>query len=111
MIYFSKEQLEKSERDVVVKKDEKLNEFQRIKQRFAFLTGKNEKSQEEFDKYINSLFDSEQCKYMTGIRDIVSLCNNTLFNCKFRSKDNFNFRGRLKFECQREKTLRLRKLV
>ncbi len=111
MIYFSKEQLEESEKGTAVKKEEKLNEFKRIKERFAFITGKKEKSQQEFDKYMNSLYDSEACKYKTGIKEIVSLCNNTLFECKFRSRDNFNFRGKLKFECQREKTLRLRKLV
>lgn len=111
MIYFSKEQLEKPDRPTAIKKGKKLNEFERIKERVAFLTGKKEKTEEEFDKYIKSLFDSESCKYMTGIKEIVSLCNNNLFSCKFRSRDNFNFRGRLKFECQREKILRLRKLV
>lgn len=111
MVYFSKEQLEQPEKDAAVKKEEKLDEFRRIKERFAFLTGKKEKNQHEFDKYINSLYDSEICKYMTGIREIVSLCNNTLFECQFRSRDNFNFRGKFKFECQREKILRLKKLV
>lgn len=111
MIYFSKEQLEKPEKGTAVKKEEKLSEFRRIKERFALLTGKKEKTQGEFDKYMNSLYDNEVCKHMTGIKEIVSLCNNTLFECKFRSEDNFNFKGKLKFECQREKTLRLRRLV
>ncbi len=110
MIYFSKEQLEKSEKNAI-KKEERLSNFKQIQERIAFLTGKKEKTQGEFDNYIKSLFDDEPCRYMTGIREIVSLCNNTLFNCKFRSKDNFNFRGKLKFECQREKILRIRRLV
>ncbi len=111
MVYFSKEQLEDPKRDTAIKKKEKLNKFSRIKERVAFLTGKKEKTQDAFEKYISSLFDSELCKYMTGIKEIVSLCNNTLFECKFRSRDNFNFKGKLKFECQRERMIRLRKLV
>ena len=111
MIYFPREQLENQERDAALKKEEKLEEFKIIKQRFAFLTGKKEKTQEEFDKYVNSLFNSELCKYITGIENIISLCNNTLFECKFRNRDNFNFRGKLKFECQRERMLKLKELV
>jgi len=92
-------------------KEKKLELFRRLKEGLAFITNKEEKRQPEFNKYIRSLFDDEPCKYMTGIRNIVSLCNNTLFNCEFRSRENFNYKGKLKFECQREKTIKLRRVL
>jgi len=111
MAYLSESQASEPETVGTAEKDERLKEFKRIKERFAFLTGKKEKTQEEFNSYINSLFDGDSCKYMTGIRDIVSLCNNTLFECRFRSRDQFSFSGKSKFECERERMLRLRSLV
>lgn len=109
-IYFPKGFLKEKETSLDKKKD-KLDEFRGLKDRLAFLKGRGDKTQSEFDKYIRLLFDDELCKHMTGIKDIISLCNNNLFDCKFRSRDNFNFRGKLKFECLREKEIKLRKLL
>lgn len=92
-------------------REKRLELFRRLKEGLAFITNKEEKTQQEFSKYINSLFDDEACRYKTGLKDIVSLCNNTLFNCEFRSKENFSYRGKLKFECQREKIMKLRRVL
>lgn len=91
-------------------KQRKIREFRSLKHRLAFLNRRDEKTPEQFDKYIKTLFDGEQCKYMTGIKDVVALCNHNIFDCSFRSRDNFNFHGKLKFECLREKTLNLKRL-
>ncbi|MDP7180063.1 MAG: hypothetical protein QF824_02245 [Candidatus Woesearchaeota archaeon] len=95
----------------IEKKEKKLKEFSGIKERLAFLNRRDEKSQDEFNKYIHLLLENENCKYMANHREVLSLCNHNLFDCKFRSRDNFNHNGKLKFECTREKTLKLKSLL
>ena len=92
-------------------KKEKLERFRYFKDRLAKITGKPEKTQGEFNEYIKNLPSSLHCKYMTGIKEILSLCNNNLFECRFRSEHNFKIQGKLKFECQRKKMLELKNLL
>ncbi|HZX45593.1 MAG TPA: hypothetical protein VFF28_07980 [Candidatus Nanoarchaeia archaeon] len=66
--------------------------------------------QEDFDKYIASLFKDEQCQYMTGISGIISLCNNNL-ECKFKGEVYKSFTAEPKRECSRERALRFEKML
>ena len=70
-----------------------------------------DRTQEEFDGYISELGNGDRCKYMTGIHDIMSLCNNILFKCKFRKDVKFHFKKNEMFECHRDSYLRLRKIL
>ena len=91
--------------------DSQMGKFRRMKERLAEILGRAETNQEDFDNYIRLLHDHEACKYMTGVGDIVSLCNFPSFKCQFRSKDKYGFSGSDKFECRREKIVRLRRLL
>jgi hypothetical protein len=69
-----------------------------------------EKTQNEFNDYINGLSDQASCKYMEDVHGIVSLCN-CHFNCKFQAKVSFQFRMKAKHECKREHYMKLKKLL
>lgn len=88
---------------------DKVNDIKKLKEKLAFLNKKETK--EEFNDYINSLIDKDVCKYMSNIRDIINLCNNHLFDCKFKSKERFKFEKKLKPECKREDILRLQRIL
>ncbi len=106
------EQLKKS--DSLISNTEraaKLEEFGKLKERIAIITRKDELSQEEFDKYLNSLEAKESCKYSSGIKNIMSLCNNSLFKCEFRSNDKYKTGESTKFECKRERILKLKTIL
>lgn len=94
-----------------VKREKKLEDFRRLKEELAKINNHHEETQEDFNQYINSLNKEDICKYATGIREIMSLCNNNLFKCEFRSKEKFNINNTLKFECEREKILRLKSIL
>lgn len=66
-------------------------------------------SQVEFDSYIRSLSPNENCKFM--IRKGVDLCTNPDNECVYRGKESFTTREGPKRECQREKTLKFKKLL
>ena len=70
-----------------------------------------DKTQKEFDEYINGLPFEEACKYMGGMAGIVNLCNNPLFKCRFRKKETYKFSGASKQECTREHIARLKKIL
>ncbi|UCH12348.1 MAG: hypothetical protein JSW18_05920 [Candidatus Omnitrophota bacterium] len=92
-------------------RERKLDEFKKLKERIAKITKKKELNQEEFDSYVKSLDVDDSCKYSLGIRKVICLCNNALFKCEFRSQDKYNFGLGLRFECRRERMLRLRNLL
>lgn len=101
----------KNSENYPVEFDKQLEKFRRMKEQLAEILGRAEATQEEFDRYINSLSDHEVCKYMTGIKDVISLCNYPTFYCKYRGKDRYGFSGSQKFECHREWIVKLRKLL
>ena len=68
-------------------------------------------NQEEFERYLNSLIIDENCVFMSGIREIVSLCNDSSFNCKFRSDEYYSLGQSPKKECNRLKMLRYEKIL
>ena len=88
-----------------------INDIKRLKEKLAFLNKKEEKTQEELNNYISSLNDEEICKYMTSMKDIINLCDNHLFDCKFKSNERFKFQDSLKPECKREDILRLKRIL
>jgi len=92
-------------------REDRFKRFAIINSKVAVFTDRKETTQEAFDGYIRGLKDGEFCKYMTGIKGIVSLCNLPLFQCPYRSKEQFHMYGKRKFECRREETVRLRKLL
>jgi len=69
-----------------------------------------EKSQEAFNQYLNILSREEKCKYMTGISEIINLCNNN-FNCKFKGEIYKSFTKNPRKECLRERILRFEKML
>lgn len=105
------EQIQKEDR-ASSEREEKLKEFQELKERIAKITKKKELSQAEFDKYIKSLNLQEPCKYALGIRDVMALCNNSLFKCEFRSQDKYRVGHHgSRFECKRKRMLKLKSLL
>ena len=106
------EQIKKRESTISQsERERKLDEFKKLKEKIARITKKQELTQEEFDSYTKSLDAETVCKYCLGIRNVISLCNNSLFKCEFRSQDKYNFGHGLRFECRRERMLRLRNLL
>jgi len=69
-----------------------------------------EKTQEAFNEYINPLPKEQPCKYMTGISEIINLCNNK-FECKFKGEIYKSFTKNPKKECLRQRTLRFEKML
>jgi len=69
-----------------------------------------EKTQEDFEKYIDSLPTDLKCKYMTGISEIINLCNNN-FQCKFKGEIYKSFTKNPKKECLRQRILRFEKML
>jgi len=98
-------------KDVQMSFDSQLDKFRRMKECLAEVLQRSEKTQEEFDRYIKSLREHELCKYMTGISNIVSLCNFPSFHCKYRGKDSYGVSTNGKYECQRERIIKLSKLL
>ena len=70
----------------------------------------SEKTQEEFNSYLNDLPDKEPCKYMENVHGIVNLCNSYL-KCKHQTKISFQFRLKAKHECKRPHYMKLKKLL
>ena len=68
-------------------------------------------NQEEFDRYISSLQEQEPCAFMTGIKEIVSLCNRPEFECRFRSNEFYSMGQNPKKECMRAKILRYERIL
>ena len=66
--------------------------------------------QEESDHYISSLSKEEKCEYMTGISEIINLCNNPL-NCKFKGEIYKSFASTPRKECLRERIIRFEKIL
>lgn len=78
-----------------------------LREKANYLFGKKT-TQEEFDKYIQVLPLELSCKFMTGIRGIVSLCANESFNCRFKGGDYYSLgMKKPKRECSREKIIKL----
>jgi len=67
-------------------------------------------SQEDSNNYINSLPREHKCKYMTGISEIINLCNNN-FNCKFKGEIYKSFTKNPKKECLRARITRFEKML
>lgn len=67
-------------------------------------------SQEDFDKYIHSLLRDQKCRHMTGISEIINLCNNEL-NCKFKGELYKSFTKNPKVECLRERIIRFERML
>lgn len=67
-------------------------------------------SKGDFDKYMNSLSREHNCKYMTGISEIINLCNNE-FNCKFKGEVYKSFTKNPKKECLRARIIRFEKML
>lgn len=93
------------------KKVDITTENNKLKEQLALLSDKDEKTQEEFTSYLKKLKDDEICKYMMGFSDIINLCKNHLFECKFKSQERFRYENSLKPECRREDVLKLKKLL
>ena len=68
------------------------------------------KSQEDSDTYIASLQREHKCKYMTGISEIINLCNNN-FNCKFKGEIYKSFTKNPKKECLRARITRFEEML
>ena len=87
------------------------DQIERIKQKQALFKEQKrlfeEKitTQEEFERYIASLHQTELCAFMTGIKEIVSVCNMPHFSCRFRSEELYSVGELKKKECRREKML------
>ena len=69
-----------------------------------------DKTPEEFDHYINSLSGEEKCKYMTGVSEIINLCNNK-HECKFKGEIYKSFTSKPKKECSRERVIKYQKML
>ena len=67
-------------------------------------------SQQEFEQYIDSLPKEVKCMYMTGVSEIINLCNNN-FNCKFKGELYKSFTSKPKKECLRERIIKFEKLL
>jgi len=67
-------------------------------------------SQEGFNQYLNSLSKEELCKYMTGISEIINLCNSKL-KCKFQGEIYKSFTKNPRKECLREKIIKFEKML
>ncbi len=106
---FDEDTVQNSQRHVEF--DSHVERFRKMKERMAEILGRAETTQQEFDKYMGILRDHETCKYMTGVHGVMSLCNFPSFQCKFRSTDKYGFSGSDKFECKREKLIKLRNLL
>lgn len=68
------------------------------------------KSQEDSNQYIASLTKDQPCRHMTGISEIIHLCNNN-FECKFKGEVYKSFTKNPKKECLRPRTLRFEKML
>jgi hypothetical protein len=69
-----------------------------------------DRSQEHFNRYFDLLSKEEKCKYMTGISEIINLCNNN-FNCKFKGEVYKSFTRDPRRECLRERITRFEKML
>jgi hypothetical protein len=101
----------KKEDSSISEREKRLQKFERIKERIAAITKKEELNQAEFDSYMKKLEPEESCKYCSGIKSVLNLCNNHLFKCEFRSNDKYKFEHGTRFECKREKMLKLKSLL
>jgi len=72
--------------------------------------GLKDSSQEDLDLYIDSLPKEHKCRHMTGISEIINLCNNDL-NCKFKGEIYKSFTKNPKKECLRERITRFEKML
>jgi len=68
------------------------------------------KTQSELDKYIDSLSKEHKCKHMTGIPELINLCNINL-NCKFKGETYKSFTKNPKKECLRERIVRFERIL
>ena len=66
--------------------------------------------EEEFERYMISLPREETCKHMTGISEIINLCNNPL-NCRFKGEVYKSFASTPRKECMRERAIRFEKIL
>ncbi|MBS3098047.1 hypothetical protein J4209_04610 [Candidatus Woesearchaeota archaeon] len=81
-----------------------------LKEKNKYFFERTEKTQGEFDNYIKLLPFDLNCKYMTGIKGIISICTNESFSCRFRGGDYYSFSMKKpKSECVRERTLKIEK--
>ncbi len=72
--------------------------------------GLKDKPQDDLNLYIESLRKDERCRYMTGISEIINLCNNDL-NCKFKGEVYKSFTKNPKKECLRARITRFEKML
>jgi len=68
------------------------------------------KTPEDFENYINSLPKEQKCKYMTGISEIINLCNHN-HECKFKGEVYKSFTKKPHKECLRPRILRFEKML
>ena len=95
-----------SQIDRIKEKQQKLRE---LKIRGSFVV--KERTQEEFNNYIKILTRDDICKYATGIHGIITLCNNSLFKCRYQGEHYKSFLKVPKRECKREKLARVESLL
>jgi predicted house-cleaning noncanonical NTP pyrophosphatase (MazG superfamily) len=69
-----------------------------------------DKTEEEFKEYINSLPNEQVCKYMTGISEIINLCNSK-FPCKFKGEIYKSFTRSPKKECLRPRIIKFERML
>ena len=106
------EQIKRGEGSISVsERDKRLEKFEKLKERIAAITKKEELNQKEFDSYVKRLEQENPCKYCSGIKGVLNLCNNHLFKCDFRSNDKYHFEHGTRFECKRERMLKLKSLL
>ena len=67
-------------------------------------------SQDDFNQYITALPKDQKCKHMTGISEIINLCNNK-FKCKFQGEIYKSFTKNPRKECLREKITKFEKML
>ena len=70
-----------------------------------------EKTQKQFDDYIETLPNDDTCKYSGDMIGVVVVCNNPMFKCKFRKKETYRMHGQKKHECDRPRIIRLKKIL
>lgn len=75
------------------------------------LSAKVDRTQNEFNEYIDNLSFAERCKYMSSILNIVNFCDYTAFNCRFRKKESYRHKDRMLYECSRERTKQLKQIL
>ena len=90
---------------------ERIKEKQEFLRRLKLENSLKEHSQEEFEHYIETLPFGQTCRYQSGIPEMINLCNNRNFHCKFKGEYYKSFTKTPKKECKREEMMKFIKIL